>query len=84
MKSEVVIMFCLLLCSAHYTAVQLKNSARSFSAMNPVTTENAGENHDKACIMLSQINTLHTAKHDKANSIMVYFTYWLAKRHILG
>ena len=34
------------LCSARYTALQMKNSTRNFSAMNPVTTEKAGEKHD--------------------------------------
>ena len=36
-----------------YTELQINNSVRNFSAMNP---ENMGEKHD---IALSQIDTLH-------------------------
>jgi len=34
-ESEVAITFHLQLCSAHYTALQMNNSVRNFSAMNP-------------------------------------------------
>ena len=32
-----------LLCSAHYTALQMKNTMRSISAINPVTMENTDD-----------------------------------------
>ena len=31
----------------HYTVVQMKNSMRSVSAVNPVTTKNTGDMHDR-------------------------------------
>ena len=33
------------LCSAHFTALQMKNSRRSASAINPVTMENLDDFH---------------------------------------
>ena len=33
------------LCSAHYTALQTKNSVRIISAINPVTMENMDDSH---------------------------------------
>ena len=32
----------------YYTVLQMKNSARHFSAMNPVIMENVGEKDEKA------------------------------------
>ena len=32
--------------STRYTVLQMKNSTRNFSTMNPVAMENAGEKHD--------------------------------------
>ena len=37
------ITLCFQLCSAHYTALQMKNSMRSISAINPAATENTSD-----------------------------------------
>ena len=39
---EVAIMLCFQQCPAHYTVLQMKNSTRSVSAINPVAMENTG------------------------------------------
>ena len=51
------------LCSARYTALQMKNSVRIVSAINPVTMENTDDSRlqrtvGKPCIELLQIGTL--------------------------
>ena len=57
----------------------------SFSAMNPVITENADE---KQHIMSSQISTLHfpwkELGHKGGQKISVLYVPWLVKRHVLG
>ena len=40
LKNVAAITLCFQLCSAHYTALQMKNSVRIVSAINPVSTEN--------------------------------------------
>ena len=59
--------------------------------MNPVTTENAGKNHDKpegSSIMLSQIDTLLCQRkqlEDKGKSmILAMYVLRLAKRQVSG
>ena len=55
-KAKVAITLRFQLCSACFTALQMKNSRRSASAINPVTTENTDNSHREA-ITLLQIDT---------------------------
>ena len=46
MAREVAITLSFQLCSVHYTVLQMKNSTRGISAINPVATENTGDKHN--------------------------------------
>ena len=52
------------MCSTRYTALQMKNSVKLISAINPVTTENMDDSHlqtysvGNPCIVLPRIDTL--------------------------
>ena len=63
LESIAAITLCFQLCSARYTALQMKNSVRIASAINPVTTENMDDSRlqctvGEPCIVLLRINTL--------------------------
>ena len=45
LESAGAIALCFQLFSAHYTVLQMKNSVRIVSAINPVTTENTDDSH---------------------------------------
>ena len=45
LKSEVAYTLHFQLCSARFTALQMKNSRRTASAINPATTENTDNSH---------------------------------------
>ena len=67
LKSAVAIILHFQLCSAHYTALQTKNSAKIVSATNPITTEIwtvpiYKRTVEKPRIVLQQINTLGCQK----------------------
>ena len=59
-------MLCFQLCSAHYIALQTKNSTRRVSAINPVTTESTGDKPTQpqgGCIMpLCELTTCVASK----------------------
>ena len=82
--------------STCYTALQTKNSTRNFSAMNPVTTENASKKPDTARgkpylaianqhLTLSVKRNAWNTKEDKGKStIQALYVLQLAKRHVSG
>ena len=83
------------LCSVRYTALQMKNSGRIVSTINPVTTENT----DDSCLQTYCRKAMHSAtanrhivskkkwdtKEDKGKSMMrgLYILQY-AKRRISG
>ena len=96
-ESAVAIMLHFQICLAHYTALQMKNSVRIISVINPVTMENTSRSTDDShfykrtvpCIALPRISTLgcqqRGTEEDKGKS-MVRELYVLrfAKRHVSG
>ena len=81
------------LCSAHFTTLQAKNSRRSTSVINLVTTENMDKSHLQMweAIVLLQINTLSCQQKEmehKGGKWYVHDTFalylWYAKMHLLG
>ena len=74
-----------------YTALQMNNSIRSASAVNPVATENMDNSDLKPCITLLRIDTLDSqqkemdTKEDKGKSMMrALYVLQYAKRHVSG
>ena len=68
--TDVAIVLCFQLCSAHYTTLQAKNSRRSTSAINPICMENMDDScyKHREAILLPRINTLVVMVHKGGQS----------------
>ena len=89
-KVKVAITLCFQLCSACFTALQIKHSRRSAFAINPVTMENTDNSHREAITLLRIVTfgcqqKKWDTKKDKGKSMMrALYILWYAKRNISG